>query len=507
VRPWIKRSNLSERQAALGLLLLVLVLGASLRFYGLEAQSLWNDELATWNTGSAATPQAVISEVWDEGQGSHPPGYYLFMHYSQQYFGDSEAALRASSAVAGVLTILVMYALGTRLYSRREGLIAAAFTAVLWTPVYYSQEARMYAFLILFSALTALFWFAIREGVSAGRWPLPAMLGYAASAIAVSYVHYFGLYLVTLQAALMLLFSLTRLRALAVTVAVYALVLLAYLPWLRQFADRMLYGSNEPVAWIPDPGQGAFLQYMIFLFDGSWVLLAGVLVLYAFAAVCGLHDLLSGRAGGLRAAAGTPGALLLLWLVVPFAGVYALSYVSESVLLYRALLISLPAAYLLLARSITRLDLRPGVEAGAVGVAVIGLAAYLVFGAGYYTEPTKAQFRESVEFVMQREETLESAVMLGCAHDLDYFRYYFSKMGSSQEVRVAACAGERAPRILKLLDRVEPRYVWYLRADRSGDAELLEELRANGFRQLAGQQLYRAEAVLFENTRRVAAGG
>src|SRR5262249_49597411 len=70
--------------------------------------------------------------------------------------GDSEFALRSLSALAGLLTIACVYALGRALFSRGAGMIAALLVAVNAFSVYYGQEARMYAALALFASASML---------------------------------------------------------------------------------------------------------------------------------------------------------------------------------------------------------------------------------------------------------------------------------------------------------------------------------------------------------------
>ena len=43
-----------------GLLGAIVIAGSVLRFYGLDAQSLWNDELSSWRQSHQTTISAVI---------------------------------------------------------------------------------------------------------------------------------------------------------------------------------------------------------------------------------------------------------------------------------------------------------------------------------------------------------------------------------------------------------------------------------------------------------------
>ncbi len=126
----------------------VLLLAAVLRFHLLGAQSLWNDE-----GNSLRLAQRPIAELLTAAaQDIHPPGYYLALQGWINLVGDSEFALRALSALAGLLTVACVYALGNALFARGAGLLAATLVAVNSFEVYYSQETRMYALLALCTA-------------------------------------------------------------------------------------------------------------------------------------------------------------------------------------------------------------------------------------------------------------------------------------------------------------------------------------------------------------------
>ena len=98
-----------------------MLLGAVLRFYVLGFQSLWSDELASWDISNGETISQVIGGVRSD---VHPPLYFLILRFAQWIFGDSEWALRLPSAFAGWLCIPAIYLLGKRLYSEREGIFS-----------------------------------------------------------------------------------------------------------------------------------------------------------------------------------------------------------------------------------------------------------------------------------------------------------------------------------------------------------------------------------------------
>ncbi len=130
-------------------LLLILVLAAFLRFYRLDAQSLWADEGNSVSLSGRSLDLITAGAAHD----IHPPLYYYLLHFWMRVFGSSEFAVRALSALLGTALVYLTYLLGRHLSNYWLGLVAAFLSAISPFQVYYSQEARMY---ILLAALSAL---------------------------------------------------------------------------------------------------------------------------------------------------------------------------------------------------------------------------------------------------------------------------------------------------------------------------------------------------------------
>jgi len=139
------------------------LLGAVLRFATLGAQAYHHDEIVTASrvlrVGFGHAMDAVgFSE-------SAPPLYYALAWLWTQVTGNGEWGLRFLSALAGVATIPVAYLVARELRGVRAGVIAAALVATNPMLVWYSQEARAYALLGFFCALSLLFCVrALRDG-------------------------------------------------------------------------------------------------------------------------------------------------------------------------------------------------------------------------------------------------------------------------------------------------------------------------------------------------------
>ena len=104
-----------------------------------------------------------------------PPLYYVLAWVWSRVFGHGEVGLRSMSAIAGTLTVPVAARIAKRLFDVRAGLFAAMLVAVNPFLVFYSQEARSYALLVLFSTC-ALWAFIEVLNATRGRWPSPYRL-------------------------------------------------------------------------------------------------------------------------------------------------------------------------------------------------------------------------------------------------------------------------------------------------------------------------------------------
>jgi mannosyltransferase len=135
-------------------LLVAILVGAGLRFYRLGGNSLWVDEFATLRlaTQSPAEILRMSSSV-----NFIPPLYFLLVHGALRVLGDSEFALRFLSAVAGTCTIPVIWLLTREITSSHStAYITAALLALNPLHLWYSQEARPYALMLLFGCAALL---------------------------------------------------------------------------------------------------------------------------------------------------------------------------------------------------------------------------------------------------------------------------------------------------------------------------------------------------------------
>jgi mannosyltransferase len=163
----------------------VVVAGTVMRFATLDVQSMWLDEAVTRSLVTRPLHSMLAAIPHSE---STPPLYYVLLWAWVKVFGYGAVALRSLSALFGSATIVVLAGVAGRLGGRRAALAGASLAAANPLLIWYSQEARAYALLVLLCALTV--WCLVRSDWRG--WALAAALALA--------THYFAVFIVIPQA-------------------------------------------------------------------------------------------------------------------------------------------------------------------------------------------------------------------------------------------------------------------------------------------------------------------
>ncbi|TFH36689.1 MAG: hypothetical protein E4G99_04330 [Anaerolineales bacterium] len=487
---------LSRKKVVFLALVFIVSMGAGLRLYGLDAESLWNDELESWRQSNFTT----IAEVMKFGSipDTHPPIFQIVLYFVIRYFGDSEVNLRLPSAISGILSIPAIFWLGYTLYSSKEGLIAAFLMAVLWVPVYYSQEARNYAFLILFSILSSTFWMlAIRDLCNKRTLKLGHASGYVLCALLACYTHYYGLLLVVLQGLGGIIYLFSRRTSVKAYIGLYAVCVMGYLPWIPSMSEQISH--TQRISWIDPPKLTALPAFISFVFNRLEIVAIVVLLFYGFLLINTIVAWSREKPRDLRSLLYSSEFVLGYWLILPIAIVFMLSVIWTPTLTQRNLLISLPAAYLLLARAIAQLPFHRLLKT-AISLAFGFLPLYhMIFIMGYYRYPYKEQFREVVKVVVDQEHEFPDAPVIGYARFPEYFNYYFDKFGSEKRVNLIALETSSFPEIQGFIEEDHSPYFWYIAGHTYSTPDLVIRLEER-YRVIQKQTFQGASVWLFEES-------
>ncbi len=213
-------------------LCLVSILALFTRFWAIDRKSLWLDEVISWQFANVS-----LADMFDRtAHDVHPPFYYGVLHYWVQLAGNSEASLRAPSAISGAATVVLLAVVAWRVGGRLLALPASLLLLANSVYLAASQEARMYALLGLLSLASsvALAGFIVKPSV----WRFAA---YATLAAGLIYTHYSGFIAVEAQGLVFAVYGVDRLVRkrnawiLVAGLVLVAVLVLAYIPWWSTF--------------------------------------------------------------------------------------------------------------------------------------------------------------------------------------------------------------------------------------------------------------------------------
>ena len=394
-------------------ILAIFVVGLALRLYALGSESLWWDEVYAISRMAHPGPLEIIRLSSTD---NNPPLFYLLLHYWMPLAGDSAFSVRLPSAIAGALTVLVMYRIGTLLFDRSAGLLAALVLALSAYHLRYAQEARAYGLMVFLTLLSFYFFVRlIKDGGS--RY---TSIGYVICTALLMYTHFYGVFFVAAQIIYVLVSRENLRRWIVLGVA----LLLLYVPWVVLLAITVLSPEGawrSGTTWIPDPTLLDVTQ-IFQAYSGS----VPLTTLYALLAGYGLFNMIRGDRSATY--------LLLPWLLVPIAVPILVSHFYRPMLADRFTIAASPAFYLLITQGfagLKRLAPRERRYAQALLVGVV-TALSLASITGYYSAVTKQPWKDVAAYVDENARAGD-VVIFYWAGGLLPFDYYSERPNIERE--------------------------------------------------------------------------
>ncbi|MDO8691319.1 MAG: glycosyltransferase family 39 protein [Dehalococcoidia bacterium] len=216
-------------------------LAFAVRVLGLSSLQVSGD--AAWSVFLALkdVPDLVRATAID----SHPPFYYLLLHFWTAGAGISELSVRFLSASTGLLTVAVTYKLGQRLMGTGRGVLAGVLAAISPFLVYFDRLPRMYSLLALLGVL--MLYLAVRLLERPSR----LLLGlYLAASLASLYTHYYGIFIVAVGFLAVSAGWRRRPGMLLVWAGVHVGALVLFLPWILYILGPSVTSTTQEYASI-----------------------------------------------------------------------------------------------------------------------------------------------------------------------------------------------------------------------------------------------------------------
>mgnify|MGYP000899777909 CR=1 FL=1 len=427
-------------------LLLGLVLAAfALRVFGLDRQSLWRDEVDAIYFAVRSLDETLRMFVQAAQNG---PLYFLALRPWFALMGTWEFVLRFPSAVAGALSIPLLWQVGRRLLpdcvdiattggdavgeeiaSSRAGAGAfvATVAAVLMTfnpyQVWYGQEGKMYATITCLMLLATYFWL---QGITrGGAWP---WVGYWLAVTIAMYTHLLMVLVIPVHLVWFLVAWPASKQQWRGYGAALAALILPYLPmvwwhwWLLTSPEKLSGFTFTPLNQVLE---GLLLNHargFIGTIQPLW--LAPIFFLGGAGLLLGAGQLAARGADNLVLAPLRRMGLLAAWLVLPVAFVYLIS-LRQPVFTERYVIWIGPAAMLALALGLQVVK----ANSGRIGPAVTALLLVYILGTWGYvnwqqkTLTIKYDLRGAVQYV-QTHRNPNELLILQIPHQEWSFRYY-----------------------------------------------------------------------------------
>jgi uncharacterized membrane protein len=362
----------------------------------------------------------------------HPPLHHVVLWLTVKAFGDGETAVRIPSILAGTLAIPALYLLGRELYDRRTGLVAAAFGAASPLLIWYSQEARMYAFVELFGLLAL--WTQLRaiRNPSMGNWA-----AYILATAALLWSHYFGLLLIGVQQAIWIGILIHRRRtgepnrAMALGFAYSLAVLAIQLVPLITFAQKQF--DSTSAAFGSPSGTYDSLSFYAVVSNMAWALWGyhpdsiTELLAAGWPLLLLLSLLLLGRGGSRQTI------ILAVAAITPIVLLVFVAFYDRELFEVRYFLVAIPLLFLLIARLVTGWIRRPEARLAAVGIILFTLLLGLLDQQTNDDNPRLYDFKGAIERI--QADATPKALVLYEPPDMRYVMEYYAPELRSRPLR------------------------------------------------------------------------
>jgi mannosyltransferase len=370
-----------------------LVLGTILGSLFLGTHSLFLDESVSSTLATA--PWHRFANVVSHRE-ANMALYYLLLR-GWVVFGHSEIALRSLSVILAVGALWVLIMLARSLFGRRAALIAGLVLAVNPLFIQFAQDVRGYSLALLLVSASSFFF--VRGIQQVDPPPRFCWTAYTLVTALAAYTNFWAALVPVAQALSLGFLPPGRIPWRRIlTSAVALVVLLVPLGLLIRSTD------SAGVDWASGSSAGQLFTHI-----RSSVPHAALDLLVLIAAVVVVAVVVLARrrpALGALFARQWPLLFALCWLVVPVGAVVMLSLVYKPLLVVRYLMVSLPAAVLLIALVIDRVAsmARRGAVAIAAVLLVVVLGVSAAGAAQWYAKGGPQDFRSAVGYIADRAQ-------------------------------------------------------------------------------------------------------
>lgn len=394
----------------------ILIIGTFLRFYKLDFQSLWLDELfSATEVNPKLTWHETLELVLQNEQQS--PFFFFLLKLLCKVFGYTDWVMRFLPAIGGVLGIFFTFKLAREICNDEIANIAALFCAINYFHITYSQDARVYSLVFLFSTLTSLYFVRLIKKPN-----LITALKYTFIALCLNWLHYITI-LILFSHAILGLVALVKVESVKQKqfIRLFVIIILVYCAGMYPLLKQIVLLTEKSTFWTTNPSSYFYIDLFTAFWGYSGITTALMLVcfsLFVFSSFLTSNKIYD------KLVLNTP-MLLSVLVFMPVVFGYIRSLNSPSIIVDRYFIFILPYLILMMASGVQAI-ISNQVKYSLIGLIVIASIVIIWGEQKHYTTLKKDDFKGVVNFI---ENTMPE-------NDTNYFilsdknrflKYYFDK--------------------------------------------------------------------------------
>lgn len=288
----------------------VFIINAILKLWYLSARDIALDE-----PFSIFHAQEDFSQLFEMLKTSNnAPVHFVLLHFWIKVFGISPFSVRLLSCIFSILTALVIFNTGEKLFNRKIAVIAALVFTFSNFQIFQAHDTRVYS---LFALLTALSLYYFLKTILLNDTSKKNIAILIVLNILLVYSHFFGWWILTLECLSILLIKDLRKKEF---IQLMSLILLAtvssYFPYIKIITERLLESAGAGT-WIEKP-LISDLYTMLWRFCNAPLTTVWIIVLFTVTAALYLfrqHNKIE-----------TKTQLILLWFFIPYLTMFVIAF-------------------------------------------------------------------------------------------------------------------------------------------------------------------------------------
>jgi len=384
---------------------LIILLGLTLRFYGLDQKSLWHDEVVNLNR---VVWLSFVDIIFSKPYHANPPLYFLLLKLWTMLFGTLHFAIRSLSAIFGVISLYFIYRVGELSFGKRVGILSALLLSISPLHLFYSQDATCYSLFVLLCLIVVFIILKLEITKRKALWSFYLFMAF----FGLLMTHYYSIFFLLSIDAFFLL-NYRRYSGLVKKLFIAQLIIsLFFIPFFIHVLKDLFSQGFIAISWIEKmPMREAFTEMVetfsyggvhyggrdIKILEKNLIIPSLLDYIYLFCISFGLY--ISFKIKNLQISISRDKEFLLLfWL---FGGIIIsliFSWFFFPIFVPRYIIYSLPAWYILIAKGLS--NIKPRFLKNSLIIIIIILNIFSV--TYYYRNELKAPWKKITQYLQER---------------------------------------------------------------------------------------------------------